>query len=401
MAHSKDWSLKKKVFASIGVAFLVLFVALQHRNNSRPNIFIPPPPPLPSPNARDFFIKACDQIQDGKLFNNAFAPKKIGGKLLISPGDIQKILDDNREALKTFHEGLKYPYQEPAQRSYAGTFPHFAKFRNLARLLSFEAKIMQQKQDWNEALKLRLDCVEMGSKIPRGGSVIAGLVGVAVEAIGSKSLEDMIPHLNAFSAKMAARRVQKIADNPISYADLLQEEKYTGLNFLLHTLYEKKEDGKSDFGIKDLLEMIHSDDENSKSRVYDAKEVIKFYWIGKAQTIRNYSNYMDTMIAQARQPYALHLPPPSIPDDPFNKMLAPVFAQAREKFVTSDASNAQLAIALALQSYKMDHDNYPSNLEQLVPAYLSNLPEDPRALKGSFGYQREKESYTLFSNNLK
>ncbi len=42
---------------------------------------------------------------------------------------------------------------------------------------------------------------------------------------------------------------------------------------------------------------------------------------GKRGIMANYTRYMDGWIANARQPYAAHLPAPATPSDPVNQVM--------------------------------------------------------------------------------
>src|SRR5262249_46308855 len=119
-------------------------------------------------------------------------------------------------------------------------------------------------------------------------------------------------------------------------------------------------------------------------------EGLQLYFVNKKEGINNYTRYMDQPIAKPRQPHAPNPPPPPIPNDPINQIFLPVFAQARQKDVQSESANASLLLALALRAYRAEHGRYPEKLEALVPSYLSKLPDDPMALQGPYGYQRDK-----------
>jgi hypothetical protein len=57
-----------------------------------------------------------------------------------------------------------------------------------------------------------------------------------------------------------------------------------------------------------------------------------------------------------------------------------------------------LELAIALERYQRAHGNYPDSLEQLVPEFLSNLPLDHFAERGSFGYQKLGAGFRVFAN---
>jgi len=104
---------------------------------------------------------------------------------------------------------------------------------------------------------------------------------------------------------------------------------------------------------------------------------------------------MDQVIANARLPYGAHSPNPHVPDDPVNQIFALGGSLGRDKSVQMEAQNAQLCLRLAIRAYQMEHGAYPPDLKALVPDYLGNLPDDPYALQGSYGYTRDKVGYML------
>ncbi len=393
-----------KVISKVLVAMAILSVLLAGfslRNNTPPKIVIPPPPPLPSPNARDYFIKACDLMKDSDLVGQSVAGKINGYLIPLSSREIDKLLNKNNPALKILREGMKFQYQEPATRSMNTLYPHYAKFRNMAKLLSIVAKSKQLHLDWRGAMNSSLDSIEMGNKVPNGGSLIGGLVGVSIQTIGRKSLESTIPHLDAISAKIGGTRFLDICDKPIPTTDIMLEEKYTWQNELMYLFYGNHKDAGSSFSLKSFMETTNGGTQVKKINPSDIKEILKFLWVGRAQTIADYSIYMDALIAQSKLPYAAQSIALRAPDDRFTKILTLVYRRSREKFVENEAANAVLTLNMAIQGYKMDHERYPDKLEQLVPYYLKHLPADPRMLSGSFDYRREKIGYTLLSKSLK
>jgi hypothetical protein len=57
-----------------------------------------------------------------------------------------------------------------------------------------------------------------------------------------------------------------------------------------------------------------------------------------------------------------------------------------EEFVRWVARCRGLKLQVALIAYRLDHGDYPSRLEDLVPEYLDQLPDDPYG-EGTFRYE--------------
>ena len=63
--------------------------------------------------------------------------------------------------------------------------------------------------------------------MPRGGTEIGMLVGVACEAIGRRPVWGEIGHLSTAQARAAIRRLEGIQKSQVSLSDTLQEEEWS------------------------------------------------------------------------------------------------------------------------------------------------------------------------------
>jgi hypothetical protein len=402
MKQKRDWATAKKALACIGLAVAVIgfFGYSWWRSLNVTPVLNIPTPQMPNPNARDVYIKACNGIVDGNKIGYAIGRRHSGqgDDRPYSLAEKAALVKENEKALQTLREGFDYEYREPPVRSNFTPELHYAKFREMARLKMLEAQVRSAQGDWNGAMNSHLDTIYFGQEVPRGATLIGQLVGIAIQAIGRKSAGEPIAHLDAKQARGAAQRMETILAHHVPNADVLQEEKWFGLSALIemfsrpdwrgswHDVWGGGEDENGDGS------------EESRGRVQRIREALQLYFVNKREVINNYTGYMDQAIAGARQPYAANLPPPPVPNDPINQVFLPVFAQARQKDVQAESANASLLLALALRAYRAEHGRYPAKLEELVPVYLSKLPDDPMALQGSFGYQRDdRDSYTLFS----
>jgi hypothetical protein len=364
-----------------------------------------PTPTMPSPNAYDYYVKACQamvhqqQVDDEMMGGSSSKGAGSGLPVASTYTLAQKValVKANVPALKLLHQGFAYAYQRPPAPHYTILNSHHADFRAMARLLGFVAETKAAQGDWNGAVNSRLDSIRLGEDISRGGAVIGMLVGIAVEKDGGKDIGKMIDHLNALQARAAARRMEDILVHRMPFAEVVQDEKWSGVKLLQETFRNPKWRGSFLDAIRgggdDELEDSH------KSRLQRVRQALRMYFVNKRQVVNSYMRYMDQEIANARQPYAAHLPDPPVPNDPINEITcAPVLGFERVEVATA-SHNAQILLILTLRAYRMEHDHYPDKLSELVPAYLHRLPDDPTALQGTFGYQRNQDTYLLFSNN--
>src|SRR5207253_9811959 len=118
--------------------------------------------------------------------------------------------------------------------------PYYSPFRNLARLLIIESHSRSEQGDWTGASRSTLDILHLGHDVPRGGPLIAALIGYAIDAIGRRELQLILPHLDAAAARIAALQFEKLEAKRVTFADTLQEQKWVTLAESLKIMRVKK-----------------------------------------------------------------------------------------------------------------------------------------------------------------
>ena len=379
------------------------------KRNELPTIVIPVSPE-PNPNARSFFIAAGNGIQDGKAVGYAmsnlpqtnqsqtknaaipnFSRSAVSDDHVYTLAEKEKLIRENQSSLALLREGFHYGYGNKTSRSARDLFPEYAKFRELARLLVLEAQVKRGHADYAGAVGSELDALEIGVMVPRNGVLIAGLVGIACEAIGRRKIWDDYSHLDAAQAESALRRLTAIEAKRFAYADTIEEEKRFGqAEFLAEC---RSADGVP---ANEAAEMDETDGrQESAMQKWGWKMRVRL--IGSRTIFENYTGYMDQFIQDQRQPYGLHLPPPPVPNDPVNSILLPVFNEGRIKFVQSETENHLLAVTLALHAYHESHGAYPDSLTAVAANVPANLLSDPFAAQENLRYRKDGAEYVLYS----
>ena len=397
--------LSKKASLVLGGGVLTLALcALGYGRavNTLPDLQIPSPT-MPNPNACDIFTEAGKAIQDGKAIeeavsnhsnannpvNDSPSTRPSAKTKVYSLAEKEVLVAKNGLAVRLLRQGLPYPYLNPPYRSVETLFPYYSQFRGLARLLRLKGEVEAAKGDYDAAMQSWLDAMQMGEMIPHGSPLIGMLVGIACEAIGRRPVwEKGLDHLTSAQAKASIQRLEAIQAMRLPFADTVQEEKW-GIQASLIEAFNRP-----DWRHK-MQETTADKDNNGTIERWSGQIMLSFY--GRGRILKNMTAYMDASIAQARQPYALHLAQPPIPSDPISQMIAPIFAQARIKEVESHTQNSLLLVALALRAYHEDKKAYPATLAELAPTYLKRLPDDPFALKGGFRYRKQGEKFVLYS----
>ena len=403
------WSVWDRfLFVTLGLVF-VLVVGLGfwlHALDANPTVTVPTPT-MPVKNAYTYYVAAAKAVVDNDKIDSAIQnrkkvtdPKWPGDSpsskpLLDRPYSLAekvKLVTENAAAIQLLHTGFQYPHQAPPIRSFKFTYPEYQKERALARFLALQAQVKAQQGDWNGAVNADLDAIQMGETMPHGGSLIAMLVGIACESIGRRRAWGAVPHLNAVQAFAAEQRLEHIRTAHVPTADVIQEDKWARQASLMQLM---RANWPSSF-----VSMMNSEEpDNGSSTPQFAQWLFgtRIRFTGKRTIMANYSTYMDKSIANARQPYAAHLPDPPMPTDPVNTVLLPEFENLRLAEVNADTQNALFLTTLALQAYHQNHHAYPASLSQLVPQYLPAVPTDPFALSGSVRYKPLGSRYLLYS----
>ena len=375
--------------------------------NIVPTVNIPEPLPLPSPNAFDMLSRASGYLVEKDVIDGANSkgdqlPKERNG-VPYSDAEKATAVAHNMDVLDTLRSSFSQPFQNPSRRGFDAVFPELAKFRGFARLLSTEGQVREASGDFGGAAQSRLDAMQLGIRIPRGGNLIAGLVGIACESIGRRPLWALADKLTGPQARAAALRLEEINARRVPMADTLQEEKWSTEVGLIKE-FQKKNTYQF---CREMVADLSGSSGDSKEWYEDfgktAPILIPLMKTSKTQIVRDHGAYMDSVIARARLPYtqasAFVLPP--MPDDPINAVIFPVFDGARMKDTDTKMQDSLLTAVLALRAYQAEHGAFPGDLNSLVSdGYLKSVPIDPFSRTGDapLPYRRlENGTYLLYS----
>ena len=388
--------------ARVGLAGLCAFGAWGAYMNYTPPLHIPAKP-VPAINAFDYFKRAGDQLVYHKEVDAALDSAWITGaqptppihklerdttadslnrnnqvwrvfddKHLYTPADKQMLVDANRQALATLREGLKYPYVESYVRSSKSMFPYLSRYRQTARLLSLEAQTRAARGDWNGAMQSDLDSMEMGAKLPGGGTLMGRLVGIACEAIGRRNAWKALGHLDRTQTQAALARMQAIRAEHVPFTESVQEENWGSQS----TAREIMADPNWRWHFESLW---GGDDIYGNNPHFHLRALTLYGWSNRA-ILNDITAFNRETMRRTLLPYqaARVLPSRLEPADPVGELLFPVFEGARFRDLEgSETQDDLLLVTLALRLYALDNKGaYPDTLAQLTPRYLDHVPAD-------------------------
>jgi hypothetical protein len=282
---------------------------------------------------------------------------------------VRAVVTRNGPALARLRQGFRKEYRSPPVISFNQPLPELATYRELARVLLTEGKLAEREGRPADAMRSYLDCLRLGVDVPRGGPLIHGLVGIAVQAIGLGAMQGVVDQLDARSATAAARQMAKLDAQAASAADTLLSEKEAYTAEIAQVLRNSS-----------ALRQFTGSVDGPPMAAQSLEGGVRFALTPKKRMIDDYRVYMDALAANARRPYYAQLPAP-LPTDPINRAFLPLFDNVHWKWAVRDAQWRIVELRLAARAYRLEHGTPPPSLSALAPACLPAVPQDPFAPK--------------------
>jgi len=190
-------------------------------------------------------------------------------------------------------------------------------------------------------------------------------------------------NLSAMQSREAARRMEDIMRHHTLFADVLYEEKWNTQIFYIELFRNSR--WREDIKRLTMCENLQSFNTS-----------VLAYTISKKKMMGEITSFFNIAVANARLPYALRKFPP-LPKDPFTAPVLSIFPKAAIKDAYCETQNCLLLVSLALRAFYLEHEHYPVYLSELIPSYLTQLPDDLFAVSGTLRYRRTVKSYLLYS----
>ncbi len=207
--------MKKKLLiaaAIVVIAVLGLLIIATPRTE--------PEPPLPNPNGYDDFVKATALVQWNPPDWQAMKGEE---QLQI----LRQLVATNRAAIELVRIGLGKECRM-AIWEVSPTNAHFNEMslvKELAKAFAAASKLALIEGRTNEAAALATDGMRLGSEWSRGGVVIDGLVGIAIEAIALKSLKETTKGLDLESTLKTIAALEAAVSRNESYDEVFKRER--------------------------------------------------------------------------------------------------------------------------------------------------------------------------------
>lgn len=379
----------------VGIAAIVLVI-----NNRPPNIKVPSHG-TPKGNGYYYFIGAGECVDETKYPGPYSSERPIESWKL---SELESFVKANKLALLMLRQGLTKQYMHPAVRGIHPRFPDYSVMRKLARTLRGEALYCKKKGEYGKNADLLLDGIELGVTIPRGGVIITGLVGAAVEAIPMKDLPDTVHKLNAQELSHVASRLEVIQAKRQPFSEIVLEEGRYGSSFLaeMSTAPQARKNLMNPYQwIKSSFFSTVSSTDSAPTlteRFGRIWQVARFAFANKAKLIRERDAYCKTIALEQQKPYTGKTNV-SAPAGLLSDWENTDYVRIRRHLDTAEARLSLIQTEVALRRYRLANGRYPDKLEQLLPKYIKNIPIDPFGIGRPLRYKPigNGKSFLLYS----
>ncbi|MEI8382519.1 MAG: hypothetical protein WCJ09_20470 [Planctomycetota bacterium] len=315
----------------------------------------------------------------------------------------------HRESLDVWRRGTtkqKGRYVSPLDMSFGTLLPVIQEQRMFARLAVLEGYRCLEKGELDDAYQWGRAIFRAGGHTTYRGCLIQGLVGVALHSMASNSLQQWAEHpqvtLTQLTSALAAVRADEALYEPTS--SILKAEYMTVENTLASGKWGEVMDqsggpnsgfvwmamksGAWVIGEPDLMRRLYRQMVANHLREIDKPMAKRTKLVGSAglflfdidpavPLLRGQMNPQD-IDQQSKRSILMRL-------------LSPAMKNADEAFLRRRARQSALEILLAVQAYQRDNGQYPSELADVVPKYLDQVPLDAFDRSGgTMRYRRDE-----------
>lgn len=173
--------------------------------------------PLPNPNGYNDFVKA------GRI--TADLAEYEYDKL--NQEQLREAVKKNAAALSLVRDGLSNECRVPIQFSQVYAENHLndlASFKKLAQAFAAEGKLAEIENHPDAAAKSYLDAIHFGNESMDGGVLIDALVGIAIEAIATSHLTNLVDKLDAKSCRETAATLETFDGQRQTWNEIMRQE---------------------------------------------------------------------------------------------------------------------------------------------------------------------------------
>ncbi len=195
------------------VAVVILSLRIADRLERRRHVL----PVLPQPNGYETVFQIAHEVS---------VPQ--GDLADLSADAVRQYAQTNQQLLAKLSAALAMESGVPLKTETGWRAKHAEELKPVKHLtvsLGLQSKASLSNNNTNESAQYLIEMISLGQAIPRGGLIIDGLTGLAVETIGAGMLRGQVPGLDATACRNAARELEQLEARRESSERILKTEK--------------------------------------------------------------------------------------------------------------------------------------------------------------------------------
>ena len=300
---------------------------------------------------------------------------------------VREHLKRNKLPVELVMEGYRIDKSQPYiqyQKHFNARAPNFLKMRGLGQFITVLGKLEQEEGHFSKAANYYLATIRMGKGLASNGSLIYGMIAVAIETMSIKPLTKMMARtdLDQSLYHLVSEQLNRIDRNHFTYRELLDVE------FLVQ-----------EYAFDDIMSgNVKSLGVAPRNTVIWRLFPVKLFFGRERKVCQNYQmelmkNFPENF-PRARKVFGnVKFPAVSY----IAKIMTPNHIKAYGNYLLLRDRINGLKILLALQLYRTEEGHFPGSLNELVPEYLKEIPPDRFASDGKFIYKKDGKSISLYS----
>ncbi len=217
--------------------------------------------------------------------------------------------------------------------------------------------------------------MELGSKVSRGGTLIAMMVGVACHAMGFARVEKLVSQMPAPAIPQALDRVRRIRRTWPVYTENLEIERLDTLAGWTKAAqsYQQSSPLQTLSFLWDRVRDIPS------SGLKEFRQGVALWLAPKRRSLTKFDGYFRQTMAEYSKPLRLRKAVET-PDDAlcrYSILDSQTAAGAEAKWWRPQLDLALLEAALAVRLYRLENGRFPARLSDIPRQWLPAVPSDP------------------------